>query len=173
MPQFLARSVPKDRGFIIEDKGVALTINYRNASPEDAREALAAFDDFVNQRQTLQVLRGKMVHEAIPRGIGGKGYAVEFFMRDAGVPGPNTTYFGDDTTDEDAFRALRSHGGVGVLVGPQRPSFAQYRVDDPHRRIAGLLEDPLNKAGPEPVPLTEDQRFVDRPEDGRAASFRR
>ena len=129
-----------DRGFIVEDKRVALTLNYRNAHPDDAREALAAFDDFVNRRPTLQVLHGKMIHEAIPRGIGGKGAAFEFFMRDAGVAGPNTTYFGDDITDEDAFRALSSHRGIGVLVGPQRPSFAQYCLAGP-ADVAELLED--------------------------------
>ena len=138
--EFLAQSIPKARGFIVEDKRVALTLNYRNARPEDAREALAAFDDFVNRRPTLQVLHGKMIHEAIPHGIGGKGAAFEFFMQDAGVTGPNTTYFGDDITDEDAFRALSSHRGIGVLVGPQRPSFAQYCLDGP-ADVAELLED--------------------------------
>ncbi len=137
---FVARSIPKDRGFIVEDKQVALTLNYRSAEPDDARAALAAFDDFVNERPTLQVLHGKMIHEAIPRGIGGKGAALEFFMRDACVSGPSTTYFGDDITDEDAFRALDSHRGIGVLVGPQRPSFAQYRVESPSD-VATVLED--------------------------------
>jgi trehalose 6-phosphate phosphatase len=138
--EFLAHSVPKDRGFIIEDKHVALTINYRNAQADDAREAVAAFDHFVNQRPTLQLLHGKMVHEAIPRGIGGKGAAIEFFLRDTGAPGSRTIYFGDDLTDEDAFRALLSHGGIGVLVGAERQSFAQYRVDGP-TEVADVLED--------------------------------
>jgi trehalose-phosphatase len=138
--EFLARSIPKDHGFIIEDKRVALTLNYRNASPEDAREALAAFDDLVNRCPTLQILHGKMIHEAIPRGIGSKGDAIECLLRDAGVPGSNATYFGDDITDEDAFRTVRSHGGIGILVGPPRPSFAQYRVDGPID-VASVLED--------------------------------
>ncbi len=137
---FLARSIPKDRGFIIEDKRIAVTINYRNALPEDAREALAAFDAFVNQQPTLQLLHGKMVHEAVPRGIGGKGEAIEFFIRDTGASGPDTIYFGDDVTDEDAFRALVRHQGFGVLVGAERPSFAQCRVDGPEQ-VAGVLEE--------------------------------
>jgi trehalose-phosphatase len=143
---FIARSIPKDRGFIVEDKRVALTVNYRNATPDDAREALAAFDDFVNQRPTLQLLHGKMIHEAIPRGIGGKGYALEFFMRESGASGPGTSYFGDDTTDEDAFRALVPRGGIGVLVGAERQSFAQYRVDGP-TDVADLLEDLVARIG--------------------------
>jgi trehalose 6-phosphate phosphatase len=141
---FIRREVPSDRGFIIEDKRVALTVNYRNATPDDAREALAAFDDFINQRPTLQLLHGKMIHEAIPRGIGGKGEAVEFFMREAGVAGPQTTFFGDDLTDEDAFRALATHSGIGVLVGTERASFAQYRIDGP-TDVADLLEDLITR----------------------------
>jgi len=142
--EFIARSIPKDRGFIVEDKGVALTVNYRNALPDAAREALAAFDDFVNRCPTLEVLHGKMIHEAIPRGIAGKGDALEFFMRNAGVPGPHTTYFGDDITDEDAFRALVPHRGIGVLVGAERQSFAQYRVDSP-ADVADVLEELISR----------------------------
>lgn len=136
--EFIARSIPKDQGFIVEDKGVAMTINYRNAKPDDARPVLQAFDNFVSERPTLQVLRGKMIHEAIPRGIGGKGAAIEFFMRDTGIDPPNTIYIGDDTTDEDAFRTLAPKGGITVMVGAARPSFAEYRIDTPSN-VADLL----------------------------------
>jgi alpha,alpha-trehalase len=142
--EFLARAIPKDRGFIIEDKRVALTINYRNAQPDDAREALVAFDAFVNRRPTLQLLHGKMVHEALPRGIGGKGEAIEFFIRETRATGQHTTYFGDDLTDEDAFHALIRHQGIGVLVGAERRSFAQYRVDGPEQ-VADILEEIVSK----------------------------
>ena len=96
------------------------------------------------QRPTLQLLHGKMIHEAIPRGIGGKGEALEFFMRDASVAGPHTIYFGDDLTDEDAFRALVPHRGIGVLVGAERQSFAQYRVDSP-ADVADVLEELISR----------------------------
>ena len=137
--EFLAENIRRP-GFIIEDKGFTLALNYRNAHSDDAREALAAFDEFVNRRPTLQVLHGKMVHEAIPRDIGGKGAAVEFFMREAGIDGVATTYLGDDLTDEDAFRALAQHRGVGVLVGEARHSFAPYRIEGPSE-VAALLEE--------------------------------
>ena len=137
---FLAKSIPKDRGFIVEDKRITMTINYRNAKPDDARPVLEAFDNFVSNRPTLQVLHGKMVHEAIPRGIGGKDAAIEFFMRDTGIAAPSVIYIGDDTTDEDAFRMLAPKGGITVMVGAARPSFAQYRVDTPSV-VADLLVD--------------------------------
>jgi trehalose-phosphatase len=138
--EFVAHTIPRNRGFIIEDKRIALTVNYRNAQPDDARDALAAFDGFVAQLPTLQLLQGKMVHEAIPRGIGGKGDALEVLMQSAGVPASQTIYFGDDITDEDGFRAVVPQGGIGVLVGAERKSFAEYRVASPSD-VAHLLED--------------------------------
>lgn len=80
-----------------------------------------------------------MIHEAIPRGIGGKGDALEVLMQNAGVPASQTVYFGDDSTDENAFHALVPQGGIGVLVGAKRKSFAQYRVENP-LAVAELLE---------------------------------
>ncbi|HLI78957.1 MAG TPA: trehalose-phosphatase, partial [Candidatus Binataceae bacterium] len=138
--EFVATAIPRDRGFIVEDKRVALTLNYRNATPDNAFEALALFDDFVMKRPTLRLLYGKMIHEAIPRGIGGKCNAVEFFMHDTGIDGPHTVYFGDDLTDEDAFRALATHHGTGVLVGAARASVARFRLERPSD-VAALLEE--------------------------------
>jgi len=137
--EFVARTIPPDRGFIVEDKRVALTLHYRNARPDDAREALASFDDFVSRRPTLQLLRGKMIHEAIPSGFGGKDDALGVLMQSAGVPPSHTVYFGDDTTDENAFRVLVPQGGIGVLVGAERKSFAQYRVGT-QSDVADILE---------------------------------
>jgi trehalose 6-phosphate phosphatase len=37
---------------------------------------------------------------------------------------------GDDLTDEDGFRAAEAAGGYGVLVGPERPTAARYRLED-------------------------------------------
>jgi trehalose 6-phosphate phosphatase len=47
-------------------------------------------------------------------------------------------YFGDDLTDEDAFREIGGRG-VTVLVGMQRPSTARYRVENPSE-VARVLK---------------------------------
>jgi trehalose-phosphatase len=48
-----------------------------------------------------------------------------------------SVFLGDDTTDEDAFQAVRARGGLGMLVrNPPRPSHAQYSLAPP----AQLLE---------------------------------
>ncbi len=136
---FLARQPSLGRGFIIEDKRIALTLNYRNADPEDARELIARMDDFVRERTPgLIMLEGKMIRETIPAGTGGKGEAVKRFLRETGVPPSASAYLGDDVTDEDAFFALDRDGGRTVMVGAARPSFARWRVSRPDE-VADLL----------------------------------
>jgi trehalose-phosphatase len=136
---FLSRAVPPERGFIVEDKRVALALHYRNADPAEARAVLERFDRFVaKSTPRLEIMRGSMVYEALARGIGGKGAAVKFLLEEIGEPRPPTVYFGDDTTDEDAFFALGPEGAVTVLVGAERKSFAKYRVAGP-REVADLL----------------------------------
>lgn len=137
--EFLARETPRGRGFIIEDKGIALTLNYRNAAPDEARKAIARMEDFVRRRTPrLAILEGKMIREAIPAGLGGKGSAVRLFLQQSGVAAGASAYIGDDLTDEDAFLALGREGGMTVKVGPEHPSFARWRVSAPDE-VADLL----------------------------------
>ncbi len=59
-----------------------------------------------------------------------KGHAVHALLdgADAGV----AAYLGDDTTDEDAFRAIRARGGLALLVRtPPRVSSAQFSLSPP------------------------------------------
>jgi trehalose 6-phosphate phosphatase len=95
---------------------------------------------------TLQILRGKMIDELLPRGIGGKGSAIRALLREVADPKSVPVYFGDDTTDEDAFRQIRDDG-IGVLVGSPRPSWARYRVANPaevRRQLAELAQELLH-----------------------------
>jgi|YelNatPaOPRAMG01_1025707.scaffolds.fasta_scaffold08501_5 trehalose-phosphatase len=137
---FLAREVPAGRGFVVEDKRLALALHYRCAAPAEARPILARVEEFVaRETPRLKLLKGKMVYEMLPRAAGGKGRAVHWFVEQVGEPRPQVAYFGDDTTDEDAFSALRSDtSALTVLVGPERPSFARYRVNDPSA-VADIL----------------------------------
>ncbi len=147
--EFLAREPAIGRGFIIEDKKIALTLNYRNADPDQAREMIARMERFVSRHTPrLAIMRGKMIREAVPAGIGGKGAAVRRFMREAAVPPPASAYIGDDVTDEDAFFALGEQGGLTVMVGAERPSFAQWRLAQPGE-VADLLCDLAARIAPD------------------------
>jgi trehalose-phosphatase len=68
------------------------------------------------------------VLEALPE-IATKATAVRTLRQRLG-PEFEPVYFGDDLTDEDAFRELAIHG-ISILVGEQRRSAARYRVGGP------------------------------------------
>ena len=69
------------------------------------------------------------MHEYLPAAAWTKGDAVRWIAHDVerltGQP-PWVAYFGDDLTDEDAFRAIDE--GVSVVVG-RRASAARYRLE--------------------------------------------
>ncbi len=66
-----------------------------------------------------------------------KGHAVEALL--AGADARATVFLGDDTTDEDAFRVVRAHGGLGLLVRSElRPSHAQFSLHPPAELLSFL-----------------------------------
>ncbi|HUY29269.1 MAG TPA: trehalose-phosphatase [Candidatus Binataceae bacterium] len=135
---WMKRKAPPRGGFVIEDKRVAIALHYRNAKPGDAAVVRAALRDFIAARcASVTILHGKMVDEVLPRGLGGKGAAVRRIQKLLGAPVATPVYFGDDVTDEDAFRELREDG-VTVRVGAAEPSWAQYRIESPAMVVAVL-----------------------------------
>jgi trehalose-phosphatase len=144
---WLGRNVATADGFVIEDKRVAIAVHYRMVDAALARERCAALRDFVEAKTPrLRILRGKMIDELLPRGIRGKGSAIRALLQEAADPKFVPVYFGDDTTDEEAFQEIRDDG-IGVLVGPARPSWARYRVANPsevRRQLAELAQELLH-----------------------------
>lgn len=127
--QWLNRNVPKRAGFLVEDKELALALHYRNADPASARVVCGRFRDFLaSEAKSLRAGAGKMVIEALPRKAS-KAHAVRLLCDLVGESFA-PVYFGDDVTDEDAFRELEQNG-ITVLVGEPRLSRARYRVDGP------------------------------------------
>jgi len=138
--QWLKENAPESEGFFIEDKHVAIAMHYRMVDPSIAAARRLALHAFVRSKApSLRILEGKKVDELLPRAGGGKGRAIRMLLDHFGKPAPWAIYFGDDTTDEDAFRELRDDG-VGVLVGPPRNSWARYRVDNPREVVRLLAE---------------------------------
>jgi len=121
LPKLLARFPD----LITEDKGLSVTIHFRSA-PEAASTVNAFARDIVD-RTDLVLQPGDTVAEL--RGPGaGKGAAIRAFMHEAPFVGARPIYLGDDQTDEDGFAAVGALGGVGVLVGPPRPTAATRRL---------------------------------------------
>ena len=122
---WMKRQVPHSSGFVVEDKRATIALHYRNAKPALAAAVRAALREFIGSRcPSVTILHGKMVDEAIPRDVGGKGAAVRTIMNLIAQQALTPVYFGDDVTDEDAFRELRDDG-VTIMVGGARRSEAR------------------------------------------------
>lgn len=114
-------------GVLIEDKGLSLALHYRLA-PELAAE-LTSLADATCRAGGLRLQLGDMVAEITAPGPD-KGAALKAFMAGPPFAGARPVFVGDDLTDEDGFAAAASLGGLGVLVGPDRATWAQRRLAD-------------------------------------------
>ncbi|MEJ1160310.1 trehalose-phosphatase [Prosthecomicrobium sp. N25] len=122
--------VARHPGTFVEDKGHSVALHFRLA-PEAAPALLAAAEDLAAQApETWRVLTGKGVVEIAPRAAS-KGTAIGALLGEAGYSGKRPFFAGDDLTDEDGFAMVDYAGGLGVLVGPNRPSAARWRIPGP------------------------------------------
>ena len=120
----LARS---DKGLLFEDKGLSVALHYRNV-PSAADAVIEAAERLARSSELVLQL-GDMVAELRTPGQD-KGKSVSAFLREAPFDGATPVFIGDDLTDEDGFAAAARLGGYGVLVGPERPTQATYRLED-------------------------------------------
>ncbi len=107
----LADQVP---GLLIEDKSASVAVHVRGVSPERRDEAFGLADReaalFV-ETGVVRPLHGHLVIEYLPNIFSHKGDATRWIAADveAGAGRPAwVAFFGDDITDEDAFRAIVS-----------------------------------------------------------------
>ncbi len=121
--------VAANPGLLLEDKGSALALHYR-ARPEMGNAVAAAVEAaLAGKRDGIVVQAGKAVVELRPEG-GDKGLAVAAFMAEPPFAGRRPVFAGDDMTDEAAFCAVRSRGGVTVRVGGAGATAAEWCVAD-------------------------------------------
>jgi trehalose-phosphatase len=118
-------------GIWIENKGPVFVVHYRGAPAGMVREAARAVESVAaDSRPELRMMPGSKIWEFLPRDFKNKGDAVREAL--SGLPRATLPiYAGDDTTDEDAFRALRR--GITVKIGDAGPTAARYFLPDPER----------------------------------------
>lgn len=125
----------RDLGLIVEDKGVSVTLHYRQAPQhaQAAREMAAR----LAMETGLMLQDGDMVVELRTPGPT-KGDSVRAFMATAPFAGSTPVFVGDDLTDEDGFTAAETLGGFGVLVGARRQTRARYGLRGVEETLAWL-----------------------------------
>jgi trehalose-phosphatase len=106
-------------GVQVEDKGLTASIHFRRVEPVLLGDFLASFQEMARKfAGRVSVTEGRKVFEIRPPGAFGKANAVRQLMEGVGK-GRLPVYMGDDTSDEDAFRAVRG-GGISIAVGGSR-----------------------------------------------------
>ncbi|KUI41263.1 HAD family hydrolase [Mycobacterium sp. IS-1590] len=120
-------------GVTVETKPASVALHVRNASAGDGAAALSAAREAATD-WNAQLTEGKQVLEFAVIQTD-KGEAVDILRQQENATA--VVFFGDDVTDEKAFRRL--HGDdVGVKVGPG-DTLANYRVESPQDVAAALL----------------------------------
>ena len=120
-------------GAQLERKHFSLAAHYRNVEENDAFRVALAVDAVAARHRELRRIDGKKVYELLPDIDWDKGKAVLWLLDTLGLAKGNVLpiYIGDDSTDEDAFRALKGHG-VGILVSDEsQATSATYSLKNP------------------------------------------
>lgn len=115
--------LPVISGIRIEDKVGAIGLHFRGAGDEE-RVVAELRDWTAGLPSGLETVWGKKIVEIRPRGFD-KGRAARELAKEH--PQNEPVMIGDDTTDEDAFRALPQ--GLTIKVGPGDTA-ARYRLAD-------------------------------------------
>jgi trehalose 6-phosphate phosphatase len=115
------------RGLLVEHKPAGVALHYRLAPEEEA--GARALMNALAEEHGMIVQRGNQVVELRPRGAD-KGDALRAIMAEPAFHGARPVFVGDDLTDEHGFEAAAALGGAGILVGPDRPTAARFRLAD-------------------------------------------
>jgi trehalose 6-phosphate phosphatase len=118
---------------LLEIKGAALALHYRNA-PDRERVARRETERLCVEYSDAYVLQpGKMVYEIKPKHVD-KGRAIAAFLDEPPFVGRVPVFAGDDLTDEKGFDVVNARGGVSIKIGDgntragtRLPSVAAFR----------------------------------------------
>lgn len=119
-------------GALVEPKRFGVAVHYRQVAGRDLASVEASVDRVLENVPDLRKTHGKKVFELLPRFDWDKGRAVLWLLDTLDLERPEALpfYLGDDTTDEDAFRALAGRG-IGIVVGDSgAETAAVYRLSD-------------------------------------------
>jgi trehalose 6-phosphate phosphatase len=134
----LERLAATHPGLLLEDKGRAVALHYRQAG--ELRAVLEREVEDLLERHgddAFQLQPGDYVLELKPAGIT-KAHAIAAFLAEAPFAGRTPVFAGDDLTDLHGFEAVERLGGISIAVGPRVA--AMVRVPAPAALLALLDE---------------------------------
>jgi len=145
----LTKKLSPIKGTFVEDKGLSLSVHYRLVDKKYIPEVKTIFHETIIAHAVADKIRiksGKMVFEIRPPIDWDKGKVVLWLLARQQFASKNRRvlplYVGDDTTDEDAFCALKKKG-ITIFVGLPKESCAEYYLKSP-QEVKRFLRQLLN-----------------------------
>ncbi len=130
----LKADLGKIPGILVENKRYTLSVHYRLVRGEARKRALRLFSARLRPYRGKGLIRtteGKAVWEVRPPYQWHKGKAVDWILKRPNLSGRWPLYIGDDRTDQDALKMVRSKG-VGIYVAsPHEKGAAHYTLQSP------------------------------------------
>jgi trehalose 6-phosphate phosphatase len=131
-------------GTLLEDKGMALALHYRQVPHLEGEVLRGARAVIRALGSRLALLEGRRVIEVRPGGAT-KADAIRDFLAESPFLGRRPIFIGDDVTDARALEDVERMGGLSVAVGDRVE--AMIRVAGP-RDVRGFLEELAETGAP-------------------------
>jgi trehalose 6-phosphate phosphatase len=125
LQRILVLTLGSIKGIFIEDKGITLSVHYRQVQDVQANDIEYLVQKIIDRplsRGLFNISKGKKVFDVKPAINWDKGKAIKLIMKRYGKGGRHSgllvIYLGDDRTDEDGFKVVEKYGnGITVFVG--------------------------------------------------------
>ncbi|KAF5451098.1 hypothetical protein F2P56_031394 [Juglans regia] len=140
----LEEKTEKIQGVRIEDNSFCVSVHFRQVREEDYGILEEKVKSVVKKYPEFHLTEGKMVLEVRPSIEWNKGHALEYLLDTLGFSNSSDVlplYIGDDRSDEDAFKVIRSRGqGYPIIVSSiPKDTNALYSLQDPSEVLSFLL----------------------------------
>ncbi|KAG0592914.1 hypothetical protein M758_1G281300 [Ceratodon purpureus] len=124
------------KGAKVENNKFCVSVHFRRVREESWEELAALVGDVMKDFPTLSLTHGRKVLEVRPSIEWDKGKAVDFLLNSLGFKDTSDViplYFGDDKTDEDAFKMINTTKyGYSILVSSvSKSTAAKLSLQDP------------------------------------------
>eukprot|EP01026_Neomeris_dumetosa_P007889 TRINITY_DN1244_c0_g1_i1.p2 TRINITY_DN1244_c0_g1~~TRINITY_DN1244_c0_g1_i1.p2 ORF type:complete len:357 (-),score=57.81 TRINITY_DN1244_c0_g1_i1:409-1479(-) len=131
----LETSLQEIAGATVEHNKFCVSAHFRNCDPSAWEDVVNAVNEVVGGNEELRITKGRKVLEVRPKIDWDKGRAILHLLEALELnehEDVHPIYIGDDTTDEDAFRALNQlRRGFGILVSSKaKPTDAKFTLND-------------------------------------------
>ncbi|KAM5581744.1 putative trehalose-phosphate phosphatase 3 [Rosa sericea] len=133
-------------GAMIEDNTFCISVHYRCVKEEKVDNLKGTVESFMKAYDNFRISEGKKVMEIRPKIDWDKGRALQYLLDtpDFGSSSNDVipVFIGDDKTDEDAFKAIKTIGrGIPIVVSSTpKETEASYSLRDPTEVMRFLLQ---------------------------------